>query len=291
VQGLQRAGNVVAMTGDGINDGPALKAADIGVAMGSAGTEVARGVADVVLEDDELRTMIVAVSQGRTIYNNIRKSVHFLMATNLSEIAVMLTSIGAGLGQPLNTMQLLWINLMTDIFPALALAVEPPEPDVLKRAPRDPQEPIVRPADFKRYGLESLAITAGTMASYGIGVARYGIGPQAGTNAFMSLTLAQLLHAYSCRSDHHGLFGSQRLPRNRYLDIAVGGSLAIQALAVLVPGLRGLLGATLPAPADWLAIAAGATLPFVVNEATKGMNTKDQLVKALPRAEVSGSPS
>ncbi len=121
VEALQRAGKVVAMTGDGINDGPALKAADIGIAMGHTGTDVARTVADVVLEDDNLETLVVAVSQGRTIYNNIRKSVRFLLATNLSEIAVMFGAIGLGPGQPLAPMQLLWINLVTDIFPALGL--------------------------------------------------------------------------------------------------------------------------------------------------------------------------
>ena len=212
IQALQRGGKVAAMTGDGINDGPALRAADIGVAMGETGTDVARSVSDVVLEDDNLHTMIVAISEGRTIYNNIRKSVHFLTATNLSEIMVMLGSIGSGLGTPLTTMQLLWINLVTDIFPALALAVEPPAPDILSRPPRDPSEPIIGSSDFKRYGFESLAITAGTMASYGYAIARYGIGPRAGSTAFMTLTLAQLLHAYSCRSDRNSIFGRDTRP-------------------------------------------------------------------------------
>jgi Ca2+-transporting ATPase len=269
VQGLQQAGRVVAMTGDGINDGPALKAADIGVAMGSGGTDVARMVADVVLEDDELQTMIVAVSQGRTIYDNIRKSIHFLMSTNLSEIAVMLAATGAGGVPPLNTMQLLWINLITDVFPALALAMEPAEPDVLLRAPRDPGEPILRRQDFKRYGLESLAITAGTMAGYGYGLARYGAGPQANTIAFTGLTFAQLLHALSCRSEQHGIFSGTGLQPNRHLRAAIGASALIQAATVVVPGLRALLGTAPLAPFDAVVCVAAAGLPFLANEALK----------------------
>src|SRR5437870_11416201 len=160
VQALQQAGKVVAMTGDGINDGPALKAADIGIAMGHTGTDVAREVADVVLEDDHLETMIMAVSQGRTIYSNIRKSVHFLLATNLSEIMVMFVALGSGLGQPLNAMQLLWINLLSDVAPGLALALEPPEPNVLQQPPRNPAEPILTSIDFKRIAFESAILSA-----------------------------------------------------------------------------------------------------------------------------------
>ncbi|MGD2057081.1 MAG: HAD-IC family P-type ATPase, partial [Gammaproteobacteria bacterium] len=140
VQALQDAGFVVAMTGDGINDGPALKAADIGVAMGASGTDVARSVADVVLEDDNLHTMTHAVSGGRTIYNNVRKTIQFMVSTNVSEIEIMLAAIALGLGQPLNSMQLLWINLFTDIFPGLALSLEPVEPGVMRQPPRDPRE-------------------------------------------------------------------------------------------------------------------------------------------------------
>lgn len=270
IQALQRAGKVAAMTGDGINDGPALRAADIGVAMGKTGTDVARIVSDVVLEDDNLHTMIVAISEGRTIYDNIRKSVHFLTATNLSEIMVMLGSIGGGMGTPLTTMQLLWINLVSDIFPALALAVEPAEPDILCRPPRDPGEPIIGRPDFKRYGFESLTITAGTMASYGYAITRYGVGPRAGSAAFMTLTLAQLLHAYSCRSDRNSIFSRDTLKSNSYLNLAVGGTAAVQLAALAVPGLRTLLGTAMPSPMDVAVIAAGSALPFLVNEATKG---------------------
>ena len=249
--------------------------------MGSTGTEAARNVADVVLEDDNLRTMIIAVSEGRTIYNNIRKSVHFLTATNLSEIMVMLGSVAAGLGTPLSTIQLLWINLMSDISPALALAVEPPEPDVLRRPPRDPGEPIVDLADFKRYGLESFTMTAGAMASYGHAMARYGGGPQAGTVAFMTLTMAQLLHAYSCRSDRHSMFGHEPLHPNRYLNLAIGGTAALQFATVAVPGLRSLLGTTLVGPLDMAVIGAGSVLPFLINEATKNAAFESKRLKGL----------
>ncbi len=275
VQSLQRAGKVVAMTGDGINDGPALKAADIGVAMGNGGTEVARSVADVVLRDDELHTMILAVSQGRAIYANIRKSIHYLVSSNLSEIGITFIAVAGGLGQPLNTMQLLWINLLTDVFPALALSMDPPEPDVLRRPPRDPHEAIIRRQDFARYGLEAAALTAGTLGAYGYGLMRYGPGANAGTLAFMTLTLGQLLHARACRSDSLGLFSRERLPENRWLTGALLASGALQLATVLLPPLRGLLGTTAIMPADALVVAAGAGLPYLLIEAMKRSPTTD----------------
>jgi Ca2+-transporting ATPase len=269
VQALQRTGQVVAMTGDGINDGPALKVADIGIAIGGAGTDVARTVADVVLEEDDLATMVTAVSRGRTIYGNIRKSIHFLLATNLSEMMVMLGAIAAGAGQPLTPMQLLWINLVTDIFPGLALAMEAPEPDVLRRPPRDPRQPIVGWGDFGRIGFQSSTLTAGALAAYGYGVYRYGLGARANTMAFMSLTTAQLLHAISCRSETHSLFDPRPLPANPYLKGAMAGSLGLQFLSAVLPGLRQFLGSAPIGLLDGLVVAGTALAPLLINETTK----------------------
>jgi Ca2+-transporting ATPase len=268
VQALQASGKVVAMTGDGINDGPALKAADVGVAMGKMGSDVARSVADVVLEDDNIRTMITAVLQGRTIYGNIRKSLRFLVSSNLGEVEVMLLGTALGMGEVLSPVQLLWINLVTDIFPAMALSMEPPEPDVLRQPPRDPDRPILDRADFLAMLRESLVMTAGTLGVYAFSVSRYGIGPQASTNVFMTLTGTQFLHSIVCRSERSTLFDGGR-PANPYLTAAMVGSFGIQVLAAAYPPLRSLLRLAPIGPADLAAIAVGAVVPMLVNESIK----------------------
>ncbi len=269
VQALQSAGKVIGMTGDGINDGPALKAADIGIALGHTGTDVAREVADVVLEDDNLETMVVAISQGRTIYNNLRKSVRYMISKNTAEIMIMFTSLAAGMGQPFNVMQLLWINMISDIFPGIALAQEPPEPDVLLRPPRSPEEQLINPSDYKRLLFEASTISAGTLAAYGYGVLRYGQGPQASSMAFTNFVTAGLLHAISHRSETHSIFDADRLAPNNYLTVALTASLGVQSLTLFVPGLRSFLGMGPLNPFD-LAISIGtAVAPLLINEATK----------------------
>jgi Ca2+-transporting ATPase len=270
VQALQEAGQIIAMTGDGINDGPALKAADVGIAMGHSGTDVAREVADVVLERDELETLMIAVEDGRTIHNNIKKSVHFFLATNLSEIMVMFTALATGIGFPLNAMQLLWINIISDIFPGLALSLEAPEPDVLDQPPRHTQEPIFSSGEYKRMGLEAAVISASALGTYAFGLTRYGAGARAGTLAFQSLTIGQLLHAVGCRSERYG-FLDKRLPSNKYLNGALASSLGLQMLTMWVPGLRSLLGVAPVNLLDGLVIGGSALLSLIVNETTKKM--------------------
>lgn len=267
VRALQQHGKLIAMTGDGINDGPALRAADVGIAMGS-GTGVALSVADVALKDDRLDAILDAVSQGRTIALNIRKALHFLLSSNMSEMMLVAGSIALGAGQPLTPSQLLWVNLLSDVLPAIALAAEPPEQDVMRQPPRDAGKPIIGRPELLAYAREGGVLATGALAAHLYGLARYGAGQRAGTVAFNSLVLGQLLHALSCRSErHHAFIGP--LQANRQLSLALGGSIGLQVLANLLPGLRRLLGMVPIGFLDVLVTLAAAGIPLAVNESAK----------------------
>ncbi len=274
VKAIQASGQVVAMTGDGINDSPALKAADIGIAMGESGTDLARDVADVVLTKDNLELMATTLADGRSIYQNIKKSVHYSLATNISEIQLIATATALRMSSPLNVMQLLWINLISDILPGLALSAEKPENDVMDQKPRDPEEEIFEKKDFGKMMVESSVMTGGAMASLFYGISRYGAGARAGGLAFQALTLGQLLHAFTCRSETSGIFTKKRLPKNRHLNWAIGGSVALQISTIFFPPLRSLLGLTSIGLADGLVIGAASTIPLLVKEAGKAGKEK-----------------
>ncbi len=271
VEALKARGQVVAMTGDGVNDAPALKRADIGVAMGITGTDVSKEVADMVLTDDNYASIVSAIEQGRIIYSNIRKFVYYLLSCNMAEIMVIFLVTLTGERPPLTPIQLLWLNLLTDGAPALALGLEKGDPDIMDQPPRPPKEPVINRPMVRGIVVQTIAITVAVLIAFFVGL-RWGNGHQelAHTMAFVTLSASELLRAYTARSERVPLF-RLGLFTNRFMQYAVLASFVLMLAAVYVPFLRPVFDTVPLGAREWLLIAPLFFIPAVVAEVNKGL--------------------
>ncbi len=271
VDALKRRGHVVAMTGDGVNDAPALKKADIGVAMGKIGTDVSREAADMVLADDNFATIVEAVRQGRVVFDNLRKFILFLLSCNMSEVLIIFTTALLSPHPALLPLQILWINLVTDGLPALALGVDPGSPRVMERKPRAAEESILTRTRQLQIVWQGALITVGALVMYvGVEFGWFAVdGRQhAQTMLFTTIVLAQLLHAFSFRSETKSVFGLESF-RNKWLLAAFSGSMALHMLVIYVPFLQSVFKTQPLGIHDWLAVVIAALVPVILIDATK----------------------
>ena len=269
VKAFQKTGAVVAMTGDGVNDAPALKKSDIGIAMGRKGTDVAKNAADMILNDDNFVTIVDAVKQGRNIFDNIKKAIHFLIATNIGEIVTIFVGLLLGVKSPLLAIQLLWVNLVTDSLPAIALGLEPPEKNIMNRPPRDAKKSIFADGLMGRIVIEGFMIGMFTIFAFFIGNKYYGI-EVARTMAFISLGMLELIHSFNVKSEESifkvGLF------ENKYLLGAFVLGTVLQVGIICVPSLAEIFKLTQLNTTQWLIIVAISVAPVIIIEIQKKFN-------------------
>jgi P-type Ca2+ transporter type 2C len=280
VNALKENGEIVAMTGDGVNDAPALKRADIGVAMGITGTDVAKETADMVLTDDNYASIVSAVEQGRVIYSNIRKFVYFLLSCNVAEIAVIFGAVLAGLPSPLSAIQLLWLNLITDGAPALALGMEKGDPDTMDQQPRPSNEPIINREMRVKIIVQTIAIAGVTLGAYLVGRALYpGNQLLAETIAFTTLSFSELLRAFTSRSERYPLF-KIGIFSNKWMVFAVLSSLSLLLMVIYLPFLQPIFDTVPLAWEQWQFILPLLFVPSIAAETTKWAITRRNKVRA-----------
>lgn len=270
VRAFQANGAVVAMTGDGVNDAPAIKAADVGVAMGKGGTDVARQAADVVLLDDNFETLVNAVEQGRCVYANIRKFVRYLLSCNIGEVATMFLGILVGMPTPLLPVQILLVNLVTDSLPAIALGLEPPDPDDMYSPPRSKDDGFFSGGLMQKIGLRGILIGLCTLGSFSTAMRLEGTLAGARTAALCTLILSQLVHVFECKSEKKGLF-SMNYTNNMKLIGAVLISFAALIAAVQIPVMQVIFGTVSLSPLGWLsAIGFSIAVPICASLSLSG---------------------